>query len=65
MKNGDGPSFDPAVPVNALRRSREMLELAATHGARVREDVADVAHAREVHDQALEAEAKPACLHVP
>ena len=38
------------------------LEVRVAHGARVRQDVADVVHAREVHDQALEAQAKASVL---
>ena len=32
------------------------LEVGVTHGTRVRQDVADIAHAGEVHHQALEAQ---------
>ena len=40
----------------ATRASVRRLEVGVAHGARVRQDVADVAHAGQIHDQALEAQ---------
>ena len=49
----------------ATRASVRRLEVGVAHGARVRQDVADVAHAGEVHHQALEAQTVAACLQEP